>query len=68
MARLPVWMDEDLKDHLQNLARREGTSTSEVVHSLVRRNVRDRDRGAALPALWTQTTNGPRRRPAQMCA
>ena len=54
MAQLTVRIDEDLKGHLQALARREGKSTSDVVRSLVERYVRDRDRGAALTALWKQ--------------
>ncbi len=52
MAQLTVRIDDDLKDHLQNLARQEGKSTSDVVRGLVRRYVQDRDRGAALQALW----------------
>jgi predicted transcriptional regulator len=52
MAQLTVRIDDDLKNHLQALARREGKSTSDVVRSLVQRYVRDRDRGAALQALW----------------
>jgi predicted transcriptional regulator len=52
MAQLTVRIDDDLKDHLQSLARREGKSTSEVVRELVQRYVQDRDRGAALRALW----------------
>jgi hypothetical protein len=47
-----VRIDDDLKGHLQGLARQEGKSTSDVVRSLVQRYVRDRDRGAALRALW----------------
>jgi predicted transcriptional regulator len=52
MAQLTVRIDDDLKDHLQALARREGKSTSDVVRGLVQRYVRDRDRGTALKALW----------------
>jgi negative regulator of replication initiation len=52
MAQLTVRIDEDLKDYLQNLARQEGKSTSDVVRSLVELYVRDRDRGTALRALW----------------
>jgi predicted transcriptional regulator len=52
MAQLTVRIDDDLKDHLQTLARREGKSTSDVVRSLVQRYVRDRDRGSGLRALW----------------
>jgi predicted transcriptional regulator len=52
MAQLTVRIDEDLKGHLQNLARQEGKSTSDVVRSLVERYVQDRDRGAALRSLW----------------
>jgi len=52
MAQLTVRIDEDLKGHLQNLARQEGKSTSDVVLSLVERYVQDRDRGAALRSLW----------------
>ena len=52
MAQLTVRIDDDLKEHLQSLARREGKSTSDVVRGLVQRYVRDRDRGAALTALW----------------
>ena len=52
MAQLTVRIDDDLKDHLQTLARREGKSTSDVVRGLVQRYVQDRDRGAALRALW----------------
>lgn len=52
MAQLTVRIDDDLKGHLQALARREGKTTSDVVRSLVERYVRDRDRGAALRALW----------------
>lgn len=52
MAQLTVRIDDDLKDHLQALARREGKSTSDVIRGLVQRYVRDRDRGAALRALW----------------
>ena len=54
MAQLTVRIDEDLKGHLQNLARQEGKSTSDVVRGLVQRYVRDRDRGTALRALWNQ--------------
>lgn len=54
MAQLTVRINEDLKGHLQALARREGKSTSDVVRSLVQRYVQDRDRGAALQALWEQ--------------
>jgi predicted transcriptional regulator len=54
MAQLTVRIDRDLKGHLQNLARQEGKSTSDVVRGLVRRYVQDRDRGAALQALWTR--------------
>ncbi|MCS3658358.1 ribbon-helix-helix protein, CopG family [Salinibacter ruber] len=54
MAQLTVRIDEDLKGHLQTLARQEGKSTSDVVRSLVQRYVRDRDRGAALRDLWKQ--------------
>ncbi len=52
MAQLTVRIDDDLKGHLQNLARQEGKSTSDVVRGLVQRYVQDRDRGAALRALW----------------
>lgn len=52
MAQLTVRIDDDLKEHLRNLARREGKSTSDVVRSLVQRYVQDRDRGAALRVLW----------------
>jgi len=54
MAQLTVRIDENLKGHLQNLARQEGKSTSDIVRSLVERYVRDRDRGAGLRALWDQ--------------
>lgn len=54
MAQLTVRINDDLKGHLQALARREGKSTSDVVRSLVQRYVQDRDRGAALQALWEQ--------------
>jgi len=52
MAQLTIRIDEDLKGHLQNLARQEGKSTSDVARSLARRYVQDRDRGAALRSLW----------------
>lgn len=54
MAQLTVRIDDDLKDHLQSLARREGKSTSDVVRGLVQRYVQNRDRGAALQSLWDQ--------------
>jgi Ribbon-helix-helix protein, copG family. len=54
MAQLTVRIDDDLKDHLQNLARQEGKSTSDVVRGLVQRYIQDRDRGTALRALWEQ--------------
>jgi predicted transcriptional regulator len=54
MAQLTVRIDDDLKGHLQNLARQEGKSTSDIVRGLVQRYVQDRDRGAALRALWDQ--------------
>jgi predicted transcriptional regulator len=54
MAQLTVRIDEDLKGHLQALARQEGKSTSDVVRSLVQRYVQDRDRSAAFGALWKQ--------------
>ncbi len=54
MAQLTVRIDDDLKGHLQNLARQEGKSTSDVVRSLVQRYVQDRDRGAALRSLWSR--------------
>lgn len=52
MAQLTVRIDDDLKDHLQNLARQEGKSTSDIVRGLVQHYVQDRDRGAALRTLW----------------
>ena len=52
MDRLTVRIDDDLKDHLQTLARQEGKSTGDVVRGLVQRYVQDRDQGAALRALW----------------
>jgi predicted transcriptional regulator len=52
MAQLTVRIDDDLKDHLQTLARQEGKSTSDVVRGLVQRYVQDRDRGAAFRGLW----------------
>jgi len=52
MTQLTVRIDDDLKDHLQNLARQEGKSTSDVVRSFIQRYVQDRDRGAALEVLW----------------
>ena len=54
MAQLTVRIDDDLKGHLQTLARQEGKSTSDVVRGLVQRYVQDRDRSAALQALWEQ--------------
>ncbi|MFB6248198.1 MAG: ribbon-helix-helix protein, CopG family [Salinibacter sp.] len=51
MAQLTVRIDDDLKGHLQNLARQEGKSTSDVVRSLVEHYVQDRDRGTALRFL-----------------
>ena len=54
MAQLTVRIDDDLKEHLQTLARQEGKSTSDIVRSLVQRYVQDRDRGASLRALWEQ--------------
>jgi Ribbon-helix-helix protein, copG family. len=54
MAQLTVRIDDDLKGHLQNLARQEGKSTSDVVRGLVQRYIQDRDRSAALRALWEQ--------------
>jgi len=49
-----VRIEEDLKGRLQNLARQEGKSTSDVVRSLVERYVRDCNRDAALRALWNR--------------
>jgi predicted transcriptional regulator len=60
MAQLTVRIDEDLKSHLQNLARQEGKSISDVVHSLARRYVQDRDRGAALRSLWDRMQQNAR--------
>ena len=54
MAQLNVRINDDLKAHLQTLARQEGRSTSDVVRSLVRGYVRDRDRSAALQDLWNR--------------
>lgn len=51
---LPFRIEEDLKSHLQNLPRQDGKRSSGVLRSLVRCYVQDRDRGAALRALWTQ--------------
>jgi predicted transcriptional regulator len=52
MAQLTVRIDDDLKDHLQTLARQEGRRASDVVRALVRGYVQDRDRSAAFRALW----------------
>lgn len=54
MAQLTVRIDDDLKDHLQTLARQEGRSASDVVRALVRGYVQDRDRSAALRELWNR--------------
>ena len=54
MAQLTVRIGDDLKGHLQTLARQEGKSPSDVVRGLVHSYVRDRDRGAALRALWNR--------------
>ncbi|HKL88266.1 MAG TPA: ribbon-helix-helix protein, CopG family [Salinibacter sp.] len=54
MAQLTVRIDEDLKGHLQNMARQDSKSTSDIVRSLIERYVRDPDRGTALRALWNR--------------
>lgn len=54
MSQLTIRIDDELKGHLQSLARQQGKSTSDVVRRLIERYVRDRDRGAALRALWNQ--------------
>lgn len=52
MAQLTVRIDDDLKDRLRTLARHEGKTTSDVVRTLVRGYVQDRDRSTFLENLW----------------
>lgn len=52
MAQLTVRIDDELKDRLRNLARHEGKTTSDVVRSLVKKYVQDRDRSTFLENLW----------------
>lgn len=52
MAQLTIRIDDELKDRLRNLARHEGKTTSDVVRTLVKRYVQDRDRSAFLDNLW----------------
>lgn len=52
MAQLTVRIDEELKDRLDTLARQEGKSTSDVVRTLLRGYVQNRDRSAFLDHLW----------------
>lgn len=54
MAQLTVRIDDELKDRLKNLARHEGKTTSDVVRTLVKEYVEDRDRSAFLKELWTR--------------
>lgn len=54
MDQLTVRIDDNLRERLQRLARREGKSTSEVVRGLVQRYARNRDRSAGLRTLWNQ--------------
>jgi len=60
MSQLTVRIDDDLKTRLQNLARQEDRSVSEVVRSLVRGYVQDRDRSAALRKLWDRMEENAR--------
>lgn len=46
MAQRTVRTDDDLKERLNNLARHEGKTTSDVVRLLVKEYVQDRDRSA----------------------
>jgi predicted DNA-binding protein len=52
MAQLTVRIDDDLKDRLHTLARHEGKTTSDVVRTLVKQYVQDRDRSTFLENLW----------------
>lgn len=60
MSQLTVRIDDDLKTRLQSLARQEDRSTSDVVRSLVRGYVQDRDRSAALRNLWNRMEENAR--------
>jgi predicted DNA-binding protein len=52
MAQLTVRIDDDLKDRLRTLARHEGKTTSDVVRTLVKQYVQDRDQSTFLENLW----------------
>jgi predicted transcriptional regulator len=52
MAQLTIRIDDDLKDQLHTLARNEGKTTSDVVRTLVKQYVQDRDRSTFLDTLW----------------
>jgi predicted DNA-binding protein len=52
MAQLTVRIDDELKDRLSKLARHEGKTTSDVVRSLVKEYLQDRDRSTFLENLW----------------
>ena len=54
MAQLTVRIDDDPKDRLSTLARHEGKTMSDVVRTLLKQYVQDRDRGAFLENLWNR--------------
>ena len=51
-SQMIIRIDPDLKNNVNNLARKEGKSVSEVVRELLGEYVKDRDIGAYIDNLW----------------
>lgn len=53
-SALLVKIDEDLKERVARLAKREGRNTSEVVRELLADYLRERDISSYIESLWTR--------------
>jgi predicted DNA-binding protein len=51
-AQMIIRLDPELKDRMQQLARAEGKSASQVVRELIEGYTRDRDMGGYISDLW----------------
>ena len=53
-SALLVKIDEDLKERVARLAKREGRNTSEVVRELLAEYLKERDISSYIESLWTR--------------
>lgn len=53
-TQMIIRIDEEVKTRLNNLARLEGKTTSQVVRELIEERIKERDIGAYVDDLWSR--------------